>query len=423
MASRVKPPRTPAGSNAPSSSPASSSNRTRADRAGSPATPVRTEPLPDEPIADERVSEFDQAGAEIITGCREYDGAGADEWELARPIKRFFVGGSSSCDVAIPGRGLSATHCMLERRGRGVRLYDEHSAHGTWVKDAPITTADLRPGDKFTAKPVTLVAMNDAMRVQRPTLVEIVGTRWVPSPDWLMVEAYNSSHLVITGEPGCDQDRLARAIHEISPRRSQAPIEIPKIPDERAEQIAIVKQASKPQAPKQRTTVIITLQEKQAPLDENFLSMLYSTAYGLRVIVLARRAEDVCRALGETLVGVCQHVLLRPIAYRAAEIDQLLDGVFAERQAPHLRAADLMPENQEALRTYDWPENLRELRLIAHALVAHATLGGWRTASEAVGRRKTTLQEHFERIGLALTDGSFFKSPAQCRRESSARRA
>lgn len=387
----------------------------------SPATPARTDPLPGEPIDDEHVSEFDQAGAEIITGCREYDGAGAADWELARDIKRVFVGGSSTCAISIPGRGLSATHCMLERRGRGMRLYDEHSTHGTWVKDAPITTADLRPGDKFTAKPVTLVTMNDAMRLHRPTLVEIVGTGWVPSPDWLMVEAYNSSHLVITGDPGCDQDRLARAIHAISPRRDQLPIEIGAIPEERAAQIALVKQASKQQAPKQRATVILAIPDKHAPLDETFLSMLYSTTYGVRVIVLARRAEDARRALGEALAGMCQYVMLRPLAYRAAEIDQLLDRVFVERGTPHLRTADLTLENQEALRTYLWPENLAELRLIGHAISAHETLGGWRPASEAVQRPKTTLQEHFERIGLLLAHHSFFKSPAETRRERTGR--
>jgi FHA domain len=425
MAFRVKTPRAPAGSDAPPTSSIASSPAaadTSADRAGSPATPARTGPLPDEPIDDERISEFDQAGSEIITGCREYNDAGTADWELRRDVKRFFIGGSSSCAIAIPGRGLSATHCMLERRGRGMRLYDEHSTHGTWVKDAPITTADLRPGDKFTAKPVTLVAMNDSMRLHRPTLVEIVGTGWAPSPDWLMVEAYNSSHLVITGEPGCDQDRLARAIHAISPRRDQLPIEIGAIPEERAAQIALVKQASRQQAPRQRTTVVLTVQEKQTPLDETFLSMLYSTTtYGVRVIVLARRAENVRRAIGEALAGMCQHIVLRPLAYRAAEIDQLLDRVFVERQAPHLRTADLTPENQEALRTYHWPENLAELRLIGHVMTAHETFGGWRPASEAVRRAKTTLQEHFERIGLALTNHSFFKPSAQGRRGSSER--
>jgi lipopolysaccharide transport system ATP-binding protein len=34
----------------------------------------------------------------------------------------------------------------------------------TAAPDDPITTADLRPGSKFTAKPVTLVAVNDAMQ-------------------------------------------------------------------------------------------------------------------------------------------------------------------------------------------------------------------------------------------------------------------
>jgi FHA domain len=395
------------------STPSDSSSPATGARA--PATPVRTGPLPDEDPAetDEQVTEFDQVGAELVTAVKEYDGAGAG-WELPRGTKRFFVGGSQSCEIAVPGRGLSATHCMLERRGRGMRLYDEHSLHGTWVKDAPITTADLRPGDKFTPKPVTLVAMNDAMRIHRPTLVEIVGADWVPSPDWLMIEAYNSSHMIITGEPGCDQVRLARAIHAISPRRSRPLVEIDAIPEDRDAGIAIVKQASKQAGPNQRTTVMLTLGAKPTPLDEPFLSMLYSATYGIRVIVLAG-TDDARRALGEARAGLCQQVLLRPLALRATEIDHLLDRRFAESNATHLRAADLTSENQDAMRAHHWPGNLAELRLIAEVIVAHEMLGGWRPASDAVQRKKTTLQEHFDRIGLALTNGSFFKPVARDR--------
>jgi hypothetical protein len=402
-------PSTPSETGAPTTAQAARSSPSPG--AGRPqGTPYRTEPLPEDNANEGTVSGFDQADPELITGVKEYDDdTGAGAWELARHIKRFFIGASrrsEAGDISIPGRGLSATHAMLERRARGIRLYDEHSANGTWVKDAPITTADLRPGDRFTVKPVTLVAMNDAMRLNRPALVEIVGTGWVPSPDWLMVESYNSSHLVIAGERGCEQEDLARAIHAISPRRAQAILEIDPIPNDRADQIAIVKRAAN-QTPKQRTTVVLTLQDGQPPLDHTFLSMLYSTAYGVRVIVLSRTSEDARRALGEALAGVCHHIALRPLAYRAAEIDQLLDRAF-ERRKSALRAADLTTENQEALRAYLWPRNLAELRLIAAALIAHETLGGWRRASDALAQKKSTLQDHFNRIGLQLTSEKFF---------------
>jgi hypothetical protein len=267
--------------------------------------------------------------------------------------------------------------------------------------DSPITTADLRPGSKFTAKPVTFVVMNDAMRRHRPGLVEILGARWVHSPDWLMVEAASSGHMLIMSEAGCDQDQLAVAIHEMSPRatRDLIRLELDQVPADRAAQVDIVKRASK-QATTIGATVVLKLQPKPPPLDPTFLSLLYASAYGVRVIVLADCLDDARAALGEAIVALCQQVLLRPLAYRADEIEPLLDRRFVVRQAPHLRAADLLPENQEAVRRYTWPKNLAELRLVADILVAYETQGGWRGAEKVLGVPKTSLADRIDETGM-----------------------
>lgn len=356
----------------------------------SPVTPVRTGPL-----ADEQLTGWD-GGPDPITALREYDGAG--EWELPRDIKRFVLGGSRSCDISIPGRGLSATHCLLERRANKIRLYDQDSTHGTFVRDRRIEgSADLNPGDTFAPRPITLIAMNDEMRQHRPTLVEIVGTGFPPSPDALMIEAATSSGpILITGEPGCEQEQLARAIHAMSLRRTQEIVEIARLPEDRSAQIALVKQASKA-----KTTVVLSLDPDGPPLDPVFSSMLWSTSYGVRVIALARTAEIARGALTEALVAQMRHVLLRPLAYRTVEIDQLLDRMLAERNATQ-RTADLSRTNRAALRGYDWPRNLAELRQIAEGLTAHAATGGLRPAAKLLGRPHQSLGNHFARVGLTF---------------------
>jgi hypothetical protein len=239
-----------------------------------------------------------------------------------------------------------------------LRLYDQHSAHGTWVMEAQITTADLRPGSKFTAMPVVFVAMNDAMRRRRPLLVEILGARWehspdwwVRSPDWMMVEAAGagSAPLVITGEPGCDQEELARALHEMSPRSERAIVELDKAPEGRVAEAALLKSAGK-QATTIGSTVVLKLGSKPARLDSTFASMLFSPAYGIRVIVLANDPGDARHALGDELLSLCTQVGLRPLAYRGDEIEPLLDRMFAARGAPHLQAASLTAENRAAAR-------------------------------------------------------------------------
>jgi len=70
-----------------------------------------------------------------------------------------------------------------------------------------------------------------------------------------------------------------------------------------------------------------------------------------------------------------------------------------ERKATQ-RTADLTRTNQAALRAYDWPGNLAELRQIAAGIAAHTALGGLRPAGKALGRPHQTLQRHFARVGL-----------------------
>src|SRR5262245_8720908 len=121
------------------------------DAPRSPTTPVRTPPLADEP----RATYFD--GPDPVIALREYDGA--SEWDLPRKAS-VTLGASSSCDIAIPGRGLSATHCTVERRALRCRVYDMDSTHGLIFGGRRVATADINPGDTFTPMPITLLALN-----------------------------------------------------------------------------------------------------------------------------------------------------------------------------------------------------------------------------------------------------------------------
>lgn len=82
-------------------------------------TPVQTPPQPDDPFVG-----WD-AGPDPITALCEYGVVG--DWELRRDVAEFTIGGSSKCTIPIPGRGLSARHCYLERRLEMLRLHDLNS--------------------------------------------------------------------------------------------------------------------------------------------------------------------------------------------------------------------------------------------------------------------------------------------------------
>jgi hypothetical protein len=353
-----------------------------------PATPARTPPL-----RDDRFMGWD-AGPDPTTALCEYGVEG--DWELRGDVPEFTIGGSSKCSISIPGRGLSARHCLLERRADKLRLHDLDSSHGTFVRERKLDgSADLSPGDMFTPRPITFVCMNDEMRQSRPTLFEILGSGAARSPDWVMVQAATGSGpLLLTGEPGCDLGRLAHAIHTTSLRRSRPPIEVTTVPQDRTAQMSLVRQAS-------RTSLILRLGDSGALPDPYFVSLLFDARFGVRLIALASSPDIARRALTDARVEPMQHVPVRPLAYRSGEIDKLLDRRFGE-QAFRFRTADLTRANQEALKTYHWPGNFEELQQIAVAMIAHAALGGLRPAAEALGLSHQTLQRRFARVGLGF---------------------
>jgi len=351
-------------------------------------TPRRTPPLPDDQFVG-----WD-AGPDPTTAICEYNVEG--DWELRRDLVELSIGGSSQCAISIPGRALSARHCLLERRAHKLRLHDLDSSHGTFVRGRRLEgSADLSPGDMFVARPMTFVCLNDEMRQYRPTVWEILGSRAPRSPDWVMAEAATGSGpLLLTGEAGCDLDRLARAIHAMSARRLRKAVEIASVPQERAAQVALMQQAFK-------TSLILPLGHEAAPLDPEFVWTLFDASFGARLIALASSPDIAQRALTDAKVGLMQHVPVRPLAYRDGEIHKLLDRQFAEHTF-HLRTDDLTPANQDALKTYHWPGNFDELRGIADAIIAHATLGGLRPAAKSLGISHGTLARRFERVGLKL---------------------
>jgi hypothetical protein len=314
-----------------------------------------------------------------------------------RNLIELSLGGSSQCTISIPGRGLSARHCLLERRKHKLRLHDLDSSHGTFVRGRRLEgSADLSPGDMFTARPMTFVCLNAEMRRHRPTLFEILGPGAPRSPDWVMIQAAtDSGPLLLTGEAGCDIDRLAHAIHAMSLRRNQTPVEVATAPPDRAAQVALVQQAS-------RTSLILPLADDGAPLDPHFASMLFDVSSRVRLIALASSPDIARRALTDARVERMQHIEVRPLAYRGCEINKLLDRRFRECGF-NRRAADLTRMNQDALKGYDWPDNFDELREIADAIIAHATLGGLRPAAGSLGMSShKKLARRFERVGLGF---------------------
>ena len=290
--------------------------------------------------------------------------------------------------IVIASPYVSSRQCRLDRKRATVRVTDEHSKNGTWFEGAREPWFYLTPGKTFIvgARPHRFLALNDQMRADYPALVDILGAenehaigsaRENPSPSDMIVAAVAGAHLLVTGEPHCDQDRLANIVHRISRNHERSIVEISPatLPTDRKGRTELVKQRAA------RSTLVLDLGDQGEPLDPTFVSMLFKTRHQVRVIVLARSIDVADKALGRQYGGQLQEVPLRPLASRPEAIDRLFDRMLEERNSP-LRMSYLTPENQEAVRGYHWPENFASLRQAAARLTAIYRLGSINKAAQ-----------------------------------------
>lgn len=381
-------PEDPAG--AASAAPAAA--RSGATAAAAPAaTPARTRLFD----AAHRGPWFE--GPDLVTALRIYD---EDvEYELP-PALAFTLGASRRCDVPVRGRDLSARHCAFVRTGTQLRVYDQRSTNGLFAAGRRVDAIDLYPGDTFTAPPLTFIAMNQEMRAARPLIADLIGAGAAPTPDSVLIDAVKlGHHLLITGEAGCEMDRLARALHAVSLRRGRELIELAEPPGDRGAQRVILARAA-------RSTLLLRLELMKAPLDPTFCAMAFSPDRHVRVIATAPSAAAARRALGGATPPHLEQLGLRPLALRTGELPALLDHLLAERGAG-FGFAELAAPNREALRRHGWRDNFAGLRLAADRLVAIGRVRDWEAMtwherSAALGVPKTTLFDWFTSLGLAV---------------------
>jgi hypothetical protein len=324
------------------------------------------------------------------------------------------MGSASDRDLVLSGDVISAHHGQLERRSRGVAVTDSASKNGLAFEVARSLGLGLKPwfedrrdtGDGFLlvpgmtfvvgAEPHRFVALDAAMRAHHPTLVEILGREdddrsdaETPTPSDAILAADGAGHLLITGAPGCEQEALARIIHQISKRRRRALVEIDRVPEDRNAQSALLKHEAT------RTTLVLHLGTHRKRLDPSFVSAMFSPGYQIRVIVIARTMNQARRALGHRHWRPLMHVALSPLARRQEVIPRLLDQWLAACGSG-LRFADLTPKNQRAILSCRWRENLEALRETAVRLDAIARCGFARKrAAESLGIVRQTFYSWF----------------------------
>jgi DNA-binding NtrC family response regulator len=153
--------------------------------------------------------------------------------ELAFTSDVITVGTADQNAVPLPDETVSRRHLEIERDSRGYLLRDLGSTNGTFLDDAEIREAYLRPGSL-----VTLGETRFRFRaVQRRVPLEAPGERpfhGLVGEDPELIHAFAlvaavaplDLTVLVTGEPGTGRRSLARALHARSPVRSAPCVEV-----------------------------------------------------------------------------------------------------------------------------------------------------------------------------------------------------
>jgi len=201
--------------------------------------------------------------------------------------------------------------------------------------------------------------------------------------------AWQGAHLLITSEPDCGQDRLARIVHSISRFRSRTIVELDQVPVDRANQLELIRRHAA------RSTLVLDLGDDDTRLPSSFITTVFSARFQIRVIALARSLAVADEALGERARQM-QHLRVPSIVDRPEAVDRLLDRMFVERGSP-LRVAGLTLDNQRALRGHGWPGNFASLRQAADRLAAITRLGSINKAAHELGVAPATLYHWYSK--------------------------
>lgn len=325
-------------------------------------------------------------------------------YDMPRTQAVITVGSQNDQDVVIASPYVSRQHCRVERRGLRTYVVDVGSKNGIVFDGVVEKEFEAKPGDRFKlGGALTVVALNDAMRAQLSVIGQLVcreaeraqkGSQDRPSPLDILAIALDAAPVLITGEAGCDHDRLARALHEMSPRRVFDLVTMPAAPADRKGQRAIIDAAS-------RSSLIIPIADGTEPFDQAFVSMLFDRSYNIRLIVLASTVARVADVLGADFVKRMTEVYLRSIAFRPSMILRLLDEILHERSAT-LHTADMTAANRHALENYDWRRNFDELRQVADWLVLLDKSDSVRAAAQQLGMPPSTFHDRLQEIGVSI---------------------
>ena len=321
------------------------------------------------------------------------------------------MGADPLCDFVLTDPTVSRNHAELRQRGQGYHLVDLNSTNGTFLDDIRIDSIAIQPGVTFrlgrTRMRFEVRTEKVAIRTtQRTQYDNIIGQSQALREIFSILDRVAPSELsvVIEGETGTGKELIARAIHDHS-SRSDEPLVVfdcsafpPSLLESELfghEKGAFTGAVGRHVGVFERadggTLFFDELGELDMEFQAKFLRVLETGQLrrvgGEKVIEVDVRMVAATNRNLKEMVGEKRfrsdlfyrlaqvRFFLPPLRDRAEDISLLVEH-FLEQQAERTgRKPSIEPDALSALREYDWPGNIRELRNAIEKAVALSTGG------------------------------------------------
>lgn len=294
-------------------------------------------------------------------------------------------------DMQAP-ESVSRFHLQIQRKGSLLWLVDKNSTNGTFIKDRREREGGISAGERFRVGNVTLLAMDDQMRLLRPVLRWVLGFDAHAYVDEMLEVITAGDPLLLVGPAGCEQRYLAEQIHGTSARRMFGFSAISPVPER--DRVGDLPAAA-------RGTAYLDLAEHPR-LPAWFVAHLFSDTYRARPIIAAPSVEAARLCLGEHNLLKLNVITIPAIKDRSGDVPGILDSLF--RCAPLKSERDISPlgdERLNRLKAFEWPDNFDDLRRNAPKILAYIEADfSTRAAARKLGKSHQAVSESLRRIGL-----------------------